>query len=479
MNSTGSATDGREMPRLHFSVIALGCRLNQAESAGITRLMIEHGYTLAPVQSADVIIVNTCTVTHRADRDARKMVRRLHRDYPAAQLIVVGCLPERDAQAVSGLPGVALCAGNQTKSLLPQLIASGSLRAAPLSNTEPPQAALADLFHRLPPSPLPDHTRAWLKIQEGCAGCCTYCIVPRVRGKPRSMNLDQVERDVIDLRDQGVPEIVLSGIQLGAWGHDLSPPLALEDLLEHLLPRLHPARLRLSSLEISHASPRLLQMLAHPDLCPHLHIPIQHGDPHILTRMGRRQPLGVLLELFTSIRDQFPTCGLGTDVIVGFPGETDLHFSHAYKTIEQLPINHIHVFTYSPRPGTIAARWPDDVPQAEKANRARQLYKLVHDKKQRFAQAQIGRIADLVMLTAKPGLDNYRAIAENGSDAIVECPEARVCPLRWSAPLIGTAQTEPTLLVTQFPDQAQGFDHGQRMFNIETSFIGGSFKNCI
>jgi threonylcarbamoyladenosine tRNA methylthiotransferase MtaB len=403
-----------------FVIRTIGCKTNQAESAGIGKLLEAHGYRPGEPDEADLLILNTCTVTHRADRDARKAIRAFHRRRPGARIAVIGCLPQRDAAALRDLPGVVLVSGNSDKHRLPELLAQALAAEQPLVHQPAPDWDRA--FTPLPGAALPHHGRAWLKVQDGCAQQCSYCIVPLVRGKPRSLPPHRVLQELQRLIAAGIPEIVLTGIHLGRYGADLEPPTSLTELLESLQPHLRGARCRLSSLEPGEITPRLLEQLADwPDLCRHLHVPLQSGDDHVLSLMRRPYTRRDYQQLILRIHETLPLAGLGADVIVGFPGESDAAFRNTAELLRDLPINHLHVFTFSPRPGVPAAGLPQQVPPQTRRERAAVLREIVAAKRERFAQRNLHEPLDIVVISPprRPGparglTDNYLPVEITG-----------------------------------------------------------------
>jgi threonylcarbamoyladenosine tRNA methylthiotransferase MtaB len=386
----------------YFRIVTFGCKVNQYESAGLAEALGRQGLVPAPLNAApDLVIVNTCTVTARADQQARQAVRRLARQFPEAQLWVTGCYAQRAPEEIASLPGVARVLGNPEKARLPEMVSSGGGSSASrvhvqgLGDQEPFQACQVSHF--------PGHTRAWLKVQDGCNHACTYCIVPTVRGRGRSLAVEQVVSSLERLAVRGFQEVVLTGIDLGQYGQDLQPPTSLARLLLHLARATWPFRVRLSSLEPQEITPELMDALSgFPHLCPHFHLPMQSGAPAVLQAMGRPYRPEHFREVVLELHQRFPTAALGLDVLVGFPGETVPDFEATLDLVQTLPVAYLHVFPFSPRPGTRAQTLPR-LPGREVQSRAQRLRELSQAKKTSFYQAQIGKVGEVLVEGTYPG----------------------------------------------------------------------------
>ena len=357
---------------MRASIITLGCRLNHAESALLHARLHDAGYTLVPHgQPADLAIINTCTVTAVADAKARKLIRRIARAQPEATLIVTGCLAQRDPYALLDLPGVTAVVPNTRKLRLPDFL----------------PGLVAPLF---PTTYLPSRTRAFLKIQDGCDHCCAFCVVPDARGQPVSKPMPDVIAEVKLLADSGVQELVLCGIRLGAYGGDHEDH-TLAALLRQLR-AIHLPRLRLSSIEPMDLGEDLLSEAAdHPTLCQHLHLPLQAGDNDVLQAMGRRYTTVSFAALVQRVRDIWPDAAMTTDIMVGFPGETNEQFQRSLAFVREMAFSRVHVFPYSPRPGTPAAQLAGQVPTAAKRDRTQQMLALADELESRAAERWVGR----------------------------------------------------------------------------------------
>lgn len=381
---------------MRVAIATLGCKVNQYDTATMETQLRGAGHAIVGFEAgADVYIVNSCTVTDRADSESRQLARRARRFNPAARVIMTGCFAQVNPQAaaipevdhVVGLnrPADLLRAVRGDMAVVGQRIAADDVRTARQVKT-----IGAETFT--------GQTRAFLKIQEGCDLFCTFCIVPFSRGRSRSVPPRQVLEQLQILAARGFQEVVITGVHLGAYGPDLDPPLDLCDLLEMILEEPPVPRIRLSSIDPPEVTPRLLDLLSEAEaLCPHLHIPVQAGTDEVLHRMRRKYDTQHLRDLGVEIRRRLPEAAIGTDVIAGFPGETEAQFEEGAALLEALPLTYFHVFPYSRRSGTTAAKLPDHVPTASIKRRARRLRELGERKRAAFAQRFVGqRLAVLV-----------------------------------------------------------------------------------
>jgi threonylcarbamoyladenosine tRNA methylthiotransferase MtaB len=342
-------------------------------------------------RAAELVIVNSCTVTQRTDQQVRQTVRKLHRENPTARIVVTGCYAERDPQALAALPGVTLVAGNARRDSLAEAL-SESGRAARAEILRAPIAGISD--YALPPmSRIGSRTRPLVKLQDGCDSRCSYCIVPFVRGQGRSARPEAVLREITQLVRLGYQEIVLTGVHLGAYGCKLNPPENLVDLLRKILALPGLGRLRLSSIEPMRFSRDIIRLAAdNPIFAPHFHVPVQSGSDRILRRMRRPYTASRFLDLLAFIRERLPTAGLGTDVLAGFPGETDADFEKTCEVISQSPLTYLHVFPFSARQGTDAFFMPDMVPHAVIKERARILREISRARNFEFRERFAGQV---------------------------------------------------------------------------------------
>ncbi len=384
-----------------FFIQTFGCRSAQAEGAAIAEGLRSRGFRPAPRHEAELIILNTCTVTAAADEDVRRAVRRARRESPAARILVTGCYAQRAPAELAAFPGVAWVLGNSSKPQAAELAAAPPPERCLIQVDEPCGAGqarwtAAEVYTE-------DRTRPNLKIQDGCSHLCTFCLIPAVRGPSRSAPPEWVLEQVRQL-SRRYREVVLSGIDLGRWGRDLRPRLRLADLLRRLLAGTPLERLRLSSIEPLDLSDSLLELMAgSPRLARHLHLPLQSGSDAVLRRMRRRYRARHYEERVRKARAGLPDAALGADVMVGFPGETEAEFEETRRLLDRLPLTYLHVFTFSARPGTPAAAAPDQVPKRIRKERNRLLRELGARKNLEFRRSMVGRTLSVVTL-GKPGL---------------------------------------------------------------------------
>ena len=380
---------------MKIAITTLGCKINQYDSAVIQN-RLENKHSFVPFEdAADCYVINTCTVTDRADWEARQLVRRAKRRNPGAKVLVTGCYAQVNADEVARLAGVDYVVGlNRLDDLIRYV------ESAPSGET---QVAVSDVKRQrgvpvLGTRALPGHTRAFLKIQEGCNYTCTYCIIPMARGLSRSVTPRQVLEQVRQLAGAGYQEIVLTGIHLGGYGADLQPKLDLTALVEQLAESGLMARIRLSSLDPREVPDRLLEFMARCEtICPHLHICAQAGDDAILKAMRRNYDTAYYRDLLACVRQRLPEAALGSDIIVGFPGESEAQFDASLEYFESLPLTYFHVFPYSPRRGTAATMLPEPVPAAEKKRRAQLMRALGARKKQEFCAGFAGKRVNVLV----------------------------------------------------------------------------------
>ncbi len=354
-----------------FCIYNLGCKVNQEEGGALAGLFLAQGWRQGEPGQAGLIVINTCTVTRIADKKDRNLIRRLRRDYPAAILAVCGCYVQRDAEAVQALGADILC-GVDDRAHLPELVAQYRAEGRPLRAVG--DIRQAGSFRRIGPGSRQERARAYLKVEDGCDQFCHYCIIPHVRGPVRSLPLTEAVAQAQDLIASGHQELVLSGIHIGAYGQDLPPGQDLPALIGAIcgLPGL--LRLRLGSLEPHQFSRDLLHTLERePKLCPHLHIPLQSGCDRTLTAMGRRYTAADYARLLRDLRQRLGDPAITSDVMVGYPGESQADFAASRDFCQEMGFAALHVFPYSRREGTPAAQAPGQLPQAVKAERAGEL----------------------------------------------------------------------------------------------------------
>ncbi len=367
-----------------LAIATLGCKVNQFESEALMASLERKGYRLLPCEEgAEITIINTCTVTQRADFQSRQMVRRAFRSNPTSLIIVAGCYPQVDAEALAEMEGVKYLLGNVEKSRIPDLLPL--MEKGELSPIQVSDIQRESFFQDVPLDTFHCHTRAFLKIQDGCDARCSYCIVPYARGRSRSLPPEKVLEQVGALEERGYHEVVLTGIHLGSYGLDLIPPFPLAKLLRRLEGEKSPRRIRLSSIEPMDLTEELVQSLSTSrKVCPHLHISIQSGDDEILERMNRHYNRSFLFDLIQELHRRIPKLSIGADVIVGFPGETGEKFERTYELIEALPFSYLHVFPFSKRKGTPAFQFPKAVDPTTITRRAEVMRELGRKKRRTF-----------------------------------------------------------------------------------------------
>jgi threonylcarbamoyladenosine tRNA methylthiotransferase MtaB len=391
----------------------LGCKVNQVETEQIKDELISNGYQVIDFsQPADLYIINTCTVTHVSDRKSRAVIRRALKANPEATVVVTGCMAELEPEKIASMKGVNLIVGNRDKHRIAQIIDSQSQEPKDTLIIREPicsQESLAPVFY----SDRHERTRAFVKIQDGCQSFCTYCIVPYTRGPVRSKKPDDVVQEIKQLVNLGYREVVLTGIHTGQYGRSM-PGWSLDQLLEKILESVPGHyRIRLSSIELGEISDRLIQLMKNDTrLCRHLHIPLQSGSDAVLKRMARRYNRDEYRSKVLEIAELVPGIGFAADVMVGFPGETDADFDQTVDLIQNLPLLDLHVFKYSPRPGTPAASFPDQVDERLKSKRSNGLISIARQKHTEFIERQIGQSLTVLVEECQSGRcngfsDNY------------------------------------------------------------------------
>ena len=456
-----------------FFVENFGCRATQADGAALERQFEERGLQrVSHAAQASVVVLNTCTVTTGADQDARAAIRRVRRQNPQAQIVVTGCYAQRAPDEIAALPGVTLVVGNSHKHQLAEIA---------LRQLDPDAQTFVPLNALLPPTngqrpPTDDHrpifvsdifahtellaapvfdaanerTRPNLKVQDGCDNRCSFCVIPFVRGQSRSLPMDRIIAEVNTLVEAGYREVVISGINLGRWGRDLaagltrmgtaalgrpgerSSPASLVDLIRAILSDTALQKLRISSVEPMDWSDELIALIASsPRIAKHAHVPMQSGSDAVLRRMHRKYRPWHYREKIARIRAAMPDAAIGADVMVGFPGETEAEFESTRKMIDDLPFTYLHVFTYSPRPGTPAAQMTDQVPTRLARERNRILRELASEKKLAFMRGFVGRTLQAITLNVV-GNDSAGEFTEALTDNYLKLKlRGKHAPNRW------------------------------------------------
>jgi threonylcarbamoyladenosine tRNA methylthiotransferase MtaB len=399
-----------------FFVQNFGCRATQADGAALEAQLAGRGLAGAEDRAdADLVILNTCTVTAEADRDARSTIRRVHRENPNARILVTGCYAQRAPDELSKLEGVEWVVGNSHKTEIAELVAGETLYHGQILNSD--IFATRDILTAPILDATGDRTRPNLKIQDGCHNRCSFCVIPYVRGKSRYVDADQVSDQVRSLAAK-YKEVVLSGINLGRWGREAGSTLRLPDLLRRLLQQTEIARIRLSSVEPMDFSDDLLGLMAEsPRIAKHVHAPLQSGSDTILRKMHRKYRPRHYADRLEKARRLMPHASIGADVMTGFPGETDELFEESRSFIEAMPYTYLHVFTYSERPGTPAAEMAGAVPMAVRKERNKVLRDLAARKNAAFREQMLGR--EVTAVTIEPlGL----ALTDNFIKAEMDLP---------------------------------------------------------
>lgn len=424
---------------MRVAIKTLGCKINQYDSAVIQERLAREACSLVPFEDpADVYVLNTCTVTDRADWEARQLVRKARRRSPSARVVVTGCYAQVSPDEVSRVPGVDFVVGLNRMDELVSYVADRESGPGPAVSVGNPrdERGVGVLGARR----FLGRTRAFLKVQEGCNFACSYCIIPTARGRGRSVPPEQVLEQVRGLAEAGFPEIVLTGIHLGGYGYDLAPRVSLSALVRRIAESGLIPRLRLSSLDPREVTDELLAVMADSEaICPHLHVCVQAGEDGILKKMRRNYDTAYFARLMARARGKLPRAALGTDVIVGFPGETEAAFGASLEFLEDQPLTYFHVFPYSARRGTPAADMPEQIPPAERKERSRRARELGTRKKHGFYRSEVGRRVSVLVeepVAGEPGAlkgysRNYLPVALAGGAELVH-REVRVRLQPWS-----------------------------------------------
>jgi len=407
------------------AIATLGCKVNQCESAGLAEALQRRDYTVVPfTETADIYIINTCTVTHKTDYQSRQLIRRAHRHNPKAKIVVTGCYAQTNPADLKDIAGVSCLAGMTEKAAIPHILneitADGiDVRIADIGNERK--------FAPIPACSFSGHTRGFLKIQDGCDAFCSYCIIPYARGRSRSLPPADVLTALAALSRSGHREVVLTGIHLGRYGHDLTPSTDLLALLQTVEREQPVERLRISSIEPLEVTEDLIAFMKDSSIvCHHLHIPLQSGSDEILALMNRHYSPGQFHALLDRLTTVMPDMGIGIDIMTGFPGETDHHFEMTRRLIEDLPVAYCHVFPFSLRQGTEAERMTGRVDDRIKKERAQILRKIGKRKRRLFNSRFLDRSLRVLVEDKKDRITGcYQGFSENYIPIHVTngCPE--------------------------------------------------------
>jgi threonylcarbamoyladenosine tRNA methylthiotransferase MtaB len=436
-----------------FYIENFGCRATQADGAALERQFLERGLERArAARDAEIVVLNTCTVTEGADKDARASIRRLQRVNPDCRILVTGCYAQRAPEELAALPGVTWVVGNSHKHRAAEIATAPTASFVPLAQlageqkdppfrtenerfAHPASVIVGDIFAHTELLAAPvfeaanERTRPNLKVQDGCDNRCSFCVIPYVRGQSRSLAAERVISEVQTLVATGYREVVISGINLGRWGRDLegsnqhsalSTQLKLTTklprfvgLIHSILERTSLEKLRISSVEPMDWSDELIRLMASsPRIAKHAHVPLQSGSDAVLRRMHRKYRPWHYREKILKIRAAMPTAAVGADVMVGFPGETESEFAETRRMIEELPFTYLHVFTYSPRPGTPAAEHAGQVPVAVARERNRVLREIASEKKTAFMRSLVGTTVQAITLQSS-GAEFTETLTDN------------------------------------------------------------------
>ena len=424
--------------------MTLGCKVNQYETETMEGLFRQAGYRVVPfTESADVYIVNTCSVTMLGEKKSRQLVRRAQRQNEAALIAVTGCYAQLAPDVVGTLPGVRLIVGTQDRGRIVELVEEAAVRPDVLRDVGDIMAA--DTFEDIPLFAAPERTRAFLKIQEGCQNFCTFCIIPYTRGPLRSRALVSVRREAEKLVAAGFREIVLTGIHLGAYGRDLTGTVTLADAARTVLEIDGLQRLRLGSLESVELTPALFTLLRDDRrFARHLHLPLQAGSDAVLQEMHRFYDTAGYERLLARIREEVPGIAISTDIIVGFPGETEAMFQESLAFVRRQEFARVHVFPYSRRPATPAAARSDQVPHPVRRERVKMMQALADEMAADYHGKFIGTIVPVLFETQHEGVadgltDTYIRVYTKGPVKVGEITAMRLLRLYqdglWGEPI--------------------------------------------
>lgn len=404
-----------------IAITTLGCKINQFESAAMTEALEQDGFSIVPFsEAADVYVINSCTVTAKTDAESRRLIRRANRLNPQARVVVTGCYAQLSSQELLETPGVNLVLGNSEKRDIVELIRDAGAE---------PKAVVSDIMQAKAVAgaqleSFAEHTRAFLQVQNGCDARCAYCIVPFARGASRSVSPEEALQGMASFAAQGFQEIVLTGIHLGGYGLDLDPATDLLALLRLAEEQVAVPRIRVGSVEPTEVPPEMIRFLADSrKVCPHLHLPLQSGSDGVLSRMNRGYTTAQFREVAQALVQALPEICIGTDLIAGFPGETEAEFEETYRFIEEMPLAYLHVFPFSLRPGTAAATMKGQVHSRLVKERAEALRLLSERKKQAYAERFVGR--ELTALVQREA-DGRRGLTRNYLTVRIEGGECEV-----------------------------------------------------
>ncbi len=411
-------------------LITMGCKVNQYDTQSMSETLERNGYVIVDeTRPADLYLINTCTVTNAADQKARQAIRRAIRQNPDADVFVTGCYAESDRKIIEEIPGVTHVFGNREKADLQNYISK--LNSDIPLQIQPVQHDAIREHARFSSgvSSSGKRTRALIKVQDGCSAFCTYCIIPYVRGRMTSRPLSDIVDEALRIADSGIKEIVITGVHLGAYGQDTGRDKNIADILERIHDIDGIERIRFSSIEPMYF-PEILtdRMSALPKCMPHFHLPIQSGSDKVLRDMRRRYSSSQFVRLVESLRNQFTDdVGITTDIMVGFPGETNADFKDSLKFVEEIGFSQLHVFRYSPRKGTPAATYPNQVPPHISSTRSREMISLGDELSTSFKKRMHGKSKNVLIEGSREGKDNlFAGFTDNYLRVLVDVPDSAI-----------------------------------------------------
>ncbi|MBQ3556996.1 MAG: tRNA (N(6)-L-threonylcarbamoyladenosine(37)-C(2))-methylthiotransferase MtaB [Oscillospiraceae bacterium] len=405
---------------MKIAFYTLGCKVNQYETQALEQEFVRRGHTLTDFDApADAYIINTCSVTAVSDKKSRQVIRRARKENPHAVVAVCGCYPQTHPDDMTGL-GIDLVGGTGDRLAFVELTEQAAAERKPITVLD--DAFTRTAFEVLPAGGLEGRTRAMLKVEDGCVNFCSYCIIPYARGRIRSLALETARQQAKSLQEQGYREIVLTGIEISSWGRDLKTGEELTDLVEAICAAAPECRIRLGSLE-----PRTIteefctRMSKLPNLCPHFHLSMQSGCDSVLSRMNRKYDTARYLQSVRLLRQYFDDPAITTDLIVGFPGETQEEFAQTLTFIRTCAFSAMHVFPYSKRPGTPAAKMPGQIANAVKADRAHAAAQVAEEMERAYLNRFVGRTVPVLFEEEREGLwwghtPNYIPVAVKGAN---------------------------------------------------------------
>ena len=421
-------------------LITMGCKVNQYDTQSMRETLVRNGYRIVDDnQHADLYLINTCTVTNVADQKARQIIRRAIRHNPNADVLVTGCYAESDHKAIEDIPGVTYVFGNREKadfqSYLDRLYTETPIQIKPVQH----DAIREHARFSSGVSNAGKRTRAFIKVQDGCSAFCTYCIIPYVRGRMTSRSLPEIVEEVNRIAESGIKEIVITGVHLGAYGQDTGRDKNIADILENIHEVNGIERIRFSSIEPMYF-PDILskRMAALPKCMPHFHIPIQSGSDAVLRRMRRRYTTSQFTHLIDTLRQRFTDdVGVTTDIMVGFPGETNSDFDDSLRYVKEIGFSQLHVFRYSPRKGTPAATYPNQVTPSVSVERSKEMIALGEELSSIFRQRMIGKHKEVLIEESREGQNNLLAgFTDNYIRVLIDGPDTainEVLPIKLTA----------------------------------------------